>query len=193
MERCSRGERRERSRDVSTSAHGIDGYARQMDAATIQRPRVTRGGVVAGSLISWLVIFVLTPLAVGRRGRNVGWLNGRPTILNRFGFVPLGVGAAGLVWCLAVHYAPGEKVPVSLVPENLIARGPYRLSRNPMYVCEQTVLLGWTLYFGSPTLLGGLSALGAAMRYAVSREERTLETRFGESWREYASKVPRWI
>jgi protein-S-isoprenylcysteine O-methyltransferase Ste14 len=94
---------------------------------------------------------------------------------------------------LAVHYAPGETVPVSLVPENLISRGPYRFSRNPMYVCEQALLLGWTVYFGSPGLLFGASALGAGMQYAVGREERTLEERFGDSWREYASRVPRWI
>lgn len=99
----------------------------------------------------------------------------------------------GLGWCLAVHYVPGEDVPVSLVPENLIARGPYRLSRNPMYVCEQMVLLGWTLYFGNAGLLAASMALGAGMRYAVIREERTLARRFGDSWHEYAAKVPRWI
>lgn len=79
------------------------------------------------------------------------------------------------------------------MPESRIARGPYRFSRNPMYVCEQAVLLGWTIYFGSPGLLVGMAALGAGMRYAVAREERTLEGRFGDSWRDYASKVPRWI
>ncbi|HET6966174.1 MAG TPA: isoprenylcysteine carboxylmethyltransferase family protein [Acidimicrobiales bacterium] len=82
---------------------------------------------------------------------------------------------------------------MSLVPDHLIARGPYRFSRNPMYVCEQTVLLGWTLYFGSPSLLAIMSGLGAGMRYAVGREERTLQARFGDSWRDYASQVPRWI
>lgn len=106
---------------------------------------------------------------------------------------PLGFGAAGLGWCLAAHYAPGEKVAVSLVPEELIATGPYSFSRNPMYVCEQAVLLGWTVYFGSPRILTGQALLGGLMRYAVSREELTLESRFGDSWRHYASKVPRWI
>ena len=62
-----------------------------------------------------------------------------------------------------------------------------------MYVCEQAMLLGWTLYYGSPGLLAGATVLGAGMRYAVSREEQTLVSRFGDSWREYASKVPRWF
>ena len=123
----------------------------------------------------------------------MGWRNGRPSALNRAGLIPLCLGAAGLAWNLAVHFAPGETVPVSLVPENLISRGPYRFSRNPMYVCEQALLLGWTVYLGSPGLLFGASALGAGMQYVVGREERTLEERFGDSWREYASRVPRWI
>ena len=62
-----------------------------------------------------------------------------------------------------------------------------------MYVCEQAVAVGWTVYFGSPGLLGAMSALGAAMRYAFSREEQTLESRFGDSWPEYTSRVPRWF
>lgn len=84
-------------------------------------------------------------------------------------------------------------MPVSLVPERLIATGPYRFSRNPMYVCEQSILFGWILYFGSPGLGAGATVLGAAMRYAVHREERTMAERFGESWRDYAATVRRWI
>lgn len=118
---------------------------------------------------------------------------GRPSPLNRTGIVVISLGAVGLGWCLAVHYAPGEKVAVSLVPESLIAKGPYRHSRNPMYVCEQTLLAGWSIYFGSPQLLAGASLLGAVMRYAIFREERTLDNRFGDSWRAYAAEVPRWI
>lgn len=157
------------------------------------RPRLARGAVFAFSVSSWLGIFGFAPWAIGRRGRNLGWRRGKPSLANRAGVVPFGLGAAGLGWCLAVHYEPGEQVPVSLVPDHLIARGPYRFSRNPMYVCEQTVLLGWTLYFGSPSLLAIMSGLGAGMRYAVGREERTLQARFGDSWRDYASQVPRWI
>lgn len=157
------------------------------------RRRVPRAAVFAFSVAAWLVLFVLAPCALGRRGRRHGWRRGRPSGLNRCAVVPIGLGAAGLGWCLASHYAPGETVPVSLVPEHLIARGPYRRSRNPMYVCEQLVLLGWALYFGSPAVLGAAAALGAAMRVAVGREERTLEGRFGAAWRDYAAEVPRWL
>lgn len=157
------------------------------------RLRLSRRVVFALSVAAWLGLFVLIPSTVGRRGGKLGWRGERPSLVNRSGVVPLGLGAAGLGWCLSSHYAPGERVPVSLVPETLIANGPYRLSRNPMYVCEQMVLLGWTVYYGSPALLAGMAGLGAGMRYAVRREERTLEDRFGDSWRQYASEVRRWI
>jgi len=154
---------------------------------------MARSGVFAFSVLSWLGIFGVIPWLVGRRGIRVGWRQGRPSGVNLTGIIPLSIGMGGLGWCLASHFEPGEKVSVSLVPESLIARGPYRRSRNPMYVCEQTILLGWTIYFGSPNLLLGQSALGAAMRYAVGREEQTLGDKFGDSWREYAAQVPRWI
>ena len=82
---------------------------------------------------------------------------------------------------------------VSLTPEKLISTGPYRFSRNPMYVSEEATLIGWTLYFGSPGLLALSLAVAAAMRYAVSREEETLRERFGESWEQYAAAVRRWL
>jgi protein-S-isoprenylcysteine O-methyltransferase Ste14 len=105
----------------------------------------------------------------------------------------LGLGAAGLAWCLVAHYPTDDTVAVSLTPEFLVGSGPYRLSRNPMYLSEEAVWLGWSIYFGSPLLVGCGLSLAAAMRYAVGREERTLEGRFAESWRSYAETVPRWF
>ena len=144
-------------------------------------------------MASWVFIFVLLPVAIGRRDRRRGWTGGRPGLPNRVGVVPLGLGAAGLLWCMVAHYRPGATVAVSLVPEDLIGSGPYEFSRNPMYVSEQAMLLGWVLYFGSTRLLGCTVALAGAMRYAVGREERTLGDRFGERWQAYAANVPRWL
>lgn len=157
------------------------------------RPRATRAQAVVSSLGSWVAIFAVLPIAIGRRDRKAGWKAGRPGLINRLGVLPLGLGAAGLVWCMGEHYRPGETVEVSLVPENLIASGPYRFSRNPMYVSEQAMLLGWVLYFGSPRVMGCSVALGGAMRYAVGREERTLIEQFGDQWKEYSAKAPRWL
>jgi protein-S-isoprenylcysteine O-methyltransferase Ste14 len=163
------------------------------DAVVSSRPRLTRSQVVAFSTVSWIVVFGLVPLRIARHGRRLGWRRGRPSVFNQLGVVILGLGASGLTWCLAAHYKPGETVAVSLIPEKLIASGPYRYSRNPMYLSEAALLLGWTAYFGSPGLAGLSGVVAGAMRYFVMREETTLRNRFGESWEVYAASVPRWL
>ena len=62
-----------------------------------------------------------------------------------------------------------------------------------MYVCEGSILLGWRVYFGSPTLLAILAAFVGGTNHAVRREERTLQAQFGDRWEVYASRVPRWV
>lgn len=158
-----------------------------------ERRRVTRPVAIVGSISAWFVLFLVLPVTIARRDRRRGWDEGRSGRWNRLGLVPLGVGTAGLMWCMLAHYRPGETVEVSLTPEVLLGTGPYRFSRNPMYVSEQAVWMGWATYFGSPILFGTGLALGGAMRYAISREERTLRSQFGGLWEEYAERVPRWL
>jgi protein-S-isoprenylcysteine O-methyltransferase Ste14 len=111
------------------------------------------------------------------------------------GAVPL-VGGAGLVaWALAGHYrsAPGGSFAFSLTPEYLLEGDPYRFSRNPMYVGELAIWTGWSMLLGSRRVAAAAVLAGVGARRAIAVEERTLESRFGDAWRRYASRVPRWI
>ena len=107
----------------------------------------------------------------------------------------MGAGTAGLAWSLAQHYhgATDDSYKLTLIPEYLLRSGPYRYSRNPMYLSELLMWLGWTELFGSPTVFGALATLALGMRQAVAREEKTLVSAFGESWETYAREVPRWV
>jgi protein-S-isoprenylcysteine O-methyltransferase Ste14 len=105
----------------------------------------------------------------------------------------MALGAAGLTWCMLEHYPRGETVAVSLVPETLLGAGPYRFSRNPMYVSELTLWFGCSQYGGSPVSLGGGVAFAVLMRYAIGREEQTLVAEFPDEWRDYADRVRRWL
>ena len=165
----------------------------QGEPGVSRRPRVPGYAVVAFSFVSGYWAHVAIPLALARRDQRIGWVDGRPRRLHRLGLVSVGLGAAGLAWCFLTHYAPGEPVSVSLVPDRLLTAGPYRFSRNPIYLSEQAMWLGWTWFFGSPVVAASALAFGAFMRAAVLREEKTLETRFGDSWRKYAARVPRWL
>lgn len=76
----------------------------------------------------------------------------------------------------------------------IVTAGPYRFTRNPLYV-------GLTmLYAGIAARTNALPAalllpmvLAVMRRGVIEREERYLERMFGDEYREYKEKVPRWI
>jgi protein-S-isoprenylcysteine O-methyltransferase Ste14 len=111
------------------------------------------------------------------------------------GVVPLVAGASLVAWALAGHYrsAHERSFALSLAPEYLLEVGPYRFSRNPMYLGELAIWTGWSMLLGSRRVAAAAVLAGFGARRAVAREERTLESRFGDAWRRYASRVPRWI
>lgn len=76
----------------------------------------------------------------------------------------------------------------------LVTGGPYRLSRNPIYIALTLFYLGLAVVADSPWALALVVPLLAVMRYGVvGREERYLESKFGEPYREYKARVRRWL
>jgi protein-S-isoprenylcysteine O-methyltransferase Ste14 len=112
------------------------------------------------------------------------------------GLLTVAMGAALMTWALAAHYqaAPeGWPLDSRLTPAYLLRRGPYRLSRNPMYAGEAVVWFGWALFYRRPPVWAGL-AIQCAASAAISRwEERWLLNRFGDDYRAYLEQVPRWV
>lgn len=79
-------------------------------------------------------------------------------------------------------------------PNQLVAHGPYRWVRNPLYLSGLTALLGAALGSRSPTLLTLALILPVAFHlFVVLVEEPRLERRYGASYRAYRQAVPRWI
>ena len=71
--------------------------------------------------------------------------------------------------------------------------GVYRFSRNPMYASFSLVLLGMAIAAQS-VLLGSLWLLSAVFAHLlILGEERYCTERYGESYREYMRKVPRYF
>lgn len=103
-------------------------------------------------------------------------------------------GAILVVWCVLGFALIGRGTPAPFdPPRRLVARGPYRFMRNPMYLGAALVLGGAALYFTSLALLGftALFVLGAHL-FAVKYEEPRLRRKFGDEYREYSSRVHRW-
>ena len=135
----------------------------------------------------------LAPWAISLLSTRSGWDMTRPGTWNTFGLIPIGLGISGLVW---VMIAASIESPARIELRSaafLMTRGPYAYSRNPMYVSELTLWLGWSVFYGGLGVLVGFLILLSVVVPAARYEERRLEARFGESYRSYTSRVPRWL
>ena len=76
----------------------------------------------------------------------------------------------------------------------LVRNGPYRLTRNPMYVGFTCFYLGVTLWANAALSLAALPVVLVVMDvFVIRREERYLARKFGDSYRQYVAAVRRWI
>jgi protein-S-isoprenylcysteine O-methyltransferase Ste14 len=76
----------------------------------------------------------------------------------------------------------------------LLTEGPFRVSRNPMYLGMAVQYVGLALLFNSLWAMVLLPlALVIVHLSVIKREERYLERKFGEEYRAYKAKVRRWI
>ncbi len=76
----------------------------------------------------------------------------------------------------------------------LVFDGPFRFTRNPLYLAATGLYLGIALLVDAlwPLLL--LVPVLAVLRWGVvAREERYLEAKFGEPYRAYKARVRRWL
>lgn len=113
----------------------------------------------------------------------------------RWGLPPLGAGIGVLIWCAGIFHVAGRGTLAPwMPPERLVQAGPYRLSRNPMYVAVLLILAGWAIGFGSSLLAGYAGAMAAVFHLrVVLHEEPALARRFGAAWTRYRDQVPRWV
>ncbi len=110
------------------------------------------------------------------------------------GSLLLAIGFLLRVWATYLFYERQMKV-ISLVPQRrLVTTGPFRFSRNPLYLGGNVFI-----FFGAALLLG--SPMGIVLTVInlpiadmmIRREEKQLEREFGEEWVRYKSQVRRWL
>ena len=104
-----------------------------------------------------------------------------------------------ILGCLALHAfvilkKRGTYIDPNKPTTQIVDDGPFKFSRNPMYLSLVLVLLALSVLFFSLWFL--ISAVGLWLvfdRIAVAPEELYLEQKFGDRYTEYKSKVRRWI
>jgi protein-S-isoprenylcysteine O-methyltransferase Ste14 len=107
----------------------------------------------------------------------------------------IAAGAALYFWCAWNFATVGGGTPGPWdAPRRVVARGPYRWVRNPIYLAALLVVLGEAWLFTSPRLLVYAGVMAACFHlFVTGYEERTLTRRFGPAYLEYRRAVPRWI
>ena len=95
-------------------------------------------------------------------------------------------------WDFAV-IGKGTPAPID-PPVRLVTRGPYRYSRNPMYISILTIIAAWAALFGSAILVVYAVAMFVIYSLIVRFfEEPHLAREFGHEYEEYAERVGRWL
>jgi protein-S-isoprenylcysteine O-methyltransferase Ste14 len=139
--------------------------------------------VYLGSIALGVILHFARPISLLPRGSGP-----------RFG-APVVVLAIGL-FLFAVHTfrAAGTPVPGNRPTTTIVRTGPYRFSRNPIYLAFSLLQLGIALWVNSLWLVVTLLAAVAVMAVVViPKEERYLEARFPSEYSAYKASVRRWL
>ena len=90
--------------------------------------------------------------------------------------------------------AAGTPVPGNRPTTTIVHTGPYRFSRNPIYLAFSLLQLGIAIWVDDAWLIATLLVAMALMTWVViRREERYLEAKFGAEYVDYKANVRRWI
>jgi protein-S-isoprenylcysteine O-methyltransferase Ste14 len=139
--------------------------------------------IYLGSILGGLLLHAVWPLPMIRSAMTA----------------PIGVAAVLLgvglfVAAFRAFRAAGTPVPGNRPTTCIVRSGPYRFSRNPIYLAFSVLQLGIALWAGSSWLLVALVLALAVMSFVViPREERYLEARFPSEYVPYKNSVRRWL
>jgi protein-S-isoprenylcysteine O-methyltransferase Ste14 len=146
------------------------------NAGWVRPPLVYLGAVALG-----FGLHAAWPLALGFSGL----LPGAAAVL---------AAVALLVSAVRTMRAAGTPVPGDRPTTAIVGAGPYRYSRNPIYLAFSLLQAGLALCAGSLWLLVTLVPAVALMSLVViPREERYLERKFGAQYASYRDSVRRWL
>ena len=137
--------------------------------------------MVAGAITAAWVMIRLLPIPVTEP-------------LPGFGAAILGEGLALIAWTLFAMLRAGTDPRPDKPDAAFVIDGPFRFSRNPIYLGFLIVVAGMALRWGD---LWGWVAVGASQimldRLVIAREEPYLARRFGAAYENYRSRVRRWM
>ena len=123
-----------------------------------------------------------------------GWVGAQWPVVRSLGEAMLVVGVALDLWAMATMWRHKANILPHRAATALVTRGPFALSRNPIYLGNTILLLGAGLAFGIAWFIpAAMLAAALTAHFAIAREEAHLNARFGRDWRNYRQRVSRWV
>jgi protein-S-isoprenylcysteine O-methyltransferase Ste14 len=118
-----------------------------------------------------------------------------PLALRILGVALIAAGAALVLETTARFALEGRGTPAPFAaPQRFVARGSYRVVRNPMYVGVVALILGQALLIGREVLLVWAAAAAVLFHlFVLLHEEPELRRRFGPEYEAYCDRVARWL
>ena len=111
------------------------------------------------------------------------------------GVVLVAIGVAISVWAFLLFRSEGTEIdPTSKTNKSLVVRGPFRFTRNPMYLGLVLLTLGIAFWAGSlPVFAVPLLVFATANWAHIPFEEARMRRQFGAAFDRYIGQVRRWI
>ncbi|OGF99569.1 hypothetical protein A2Y99_04355 [Candidatus Gottesmanbacteria bacterium RBG_13_37_7] len=115
-------------------------------------------------------------------------------MLKYLGVIFLLIGTISWFHCVILFISSGKGTPVPTdPPKNLVTKGIYKYTRNPMYLSVLVILFGYFLLFGHLLLLiYPIIAFLFFHLFITLYEEPILRKKFGQDYIRYCQKIPRW-
>jgi len=149
----------------------------------IRPPLAWALAVIAGLALYWLVPLPFLPADLAAGGPS-----------GLLGALVFALALALGVWAVATMTRAGSNVPTNRPTTTIVESGPYRFTRNPIYLGMFLGLVGLAIAFDNLWLLLMLVPFALVIRYGVvAREEAYLERKFGDLYRDYRLRVRRWL
>lgn len=136
------------------------------------------------TFIVWPIVLVAVEAAIQRGAPVIHWW-----ALPILGWGYLQYKLVGTYRTRLGGGGPGVSVP----PERIVSEGPYRWVRNPMYLGHLVFFAGLALLLGSWIAAAVFAFHAVWFDRRVREDEGRLAQLFGDPYREYCSRVKRWI
>ncbi len=147
----------------------------------IRPPVLIAGALLLGCLLTWMF-----PIGPGLAAAN------GTALAVGLSLAAIGIGLAA--FSVRAFARAGTSVVPGLPSTALVTSGPYAITRNPIYIGFVLVYFGFAIVLTSVwVLLLLIPVLLIFQRGVVEREEAYLERQFGEAYRKYRARVPRWL